>query len=342
MLRSSLALSAAAVFLLAAPSSGSGGPDAAHPVTVGSSRLAAAPPAVMEQRVQAAWLRDEARGLGLPAGPDLRMRVADALAGVTGRGIPGAFNRFHERHRAATRCLPAATDPYADRCIDQPPAPAGSCRWMGEATLCRVQAGGGRTWLVVRRSGGSRRFGRHRRAIAEGRRIYLRAREGRERVVREALAERSRLRAAAERRHRLAQAQAARRRVLQARRARLADPRLSAASLAPARRACVLFGRDAELYAFGIGTQDPAGQANGLLAARAALERRLGRAAADRVDRRKLAPLLRALRGGDAQLRRLRVARELEHVYAARDRYLRVARRAGRVGARLGLPDCAG
>ena len=194
--------------------------------------------------------------------------------------------------------------------------------------------------------------------MAELRRIYLRARERRARATRAARAARAARagrafrRAAAERRLALAQEQASRRRLAAVRRARLqrrreayrarlADPRLSDASLPRARRACLRYRRDSEPYAFGLGTQDPAGQVSGLLAVRAALGRWLAHAAVDQIDRRKLSALLGALRDGDGPLRRLRAVRELDDVLAARARYARVGRRAGRLATRLGLPDCA-
>jgi hypothetical protein len=56
---------------------------------------------------------------------------------------------------------------------------------------------------------------------------------------------------------------------------------------------------------FGFGMQDIVGQTQGLIAARAALTRRLRASAADGIDRRKLRPLLGAIAAGNRELRRL-------------------------------------
>lgn len=333
--------------LLAAPSVGSPGPTASHPVSVGSVRIAAGPLTAVDRRIEGEWLRAEARSLGLPSRPaGLKARVADALAGKDGRGIPSAFVRFHERHRAATRCLAAFHDPYADRCVDHEPARAGTCRWMGAASLCGVRTGPGRrVWIVVRKRPPGRRFSGRGDAIAAVRSIYLRERAARERAARRArIARAMRARAAERRRLRLRRA-AAQRLQDAARRARIADPQLSDATLARAARACVLHREDVEPYSFGLGMQDPEGQAEGLIVGREFLAARLRRAAAGRIDRAKLRPFLRSLAAGDAELRRMRAAAvggELDTLYRSLSRYDAVTRREARLAARLGIRDCAG
>jgi hypothetical protein len=326
--------------LLAAPSSGRGGPDRQHPVTVGAQRLAAAPLPALDKRIEAAWLRAEAAAQGLPASaPGVRVRVADALAGSRGQGIPASFERYHARHRAATRCLPAYRDPIADRCADRAENVASACRWMGEATLCRVAADR-RRWLVVHRRPRVRRFSRRRDAVAAARSIYLHARESRARAALQASAARARRRDAAQRRRGAAERRAQRAREAARLAARRDDPHLSLQTLSAASDACVLYRTDAEPYAFGVALQDPGGQAEGLLVARKMLAARLRRAAADAIDRRKVGRLVSALAAGDRELHRVLEGGDAERLLARRGRFERATEREARVAAKLGLDGC--
>jgi hypothetical protein len=105
--------------------------------------------------------------------------------------------------------------------------------------------------------------------------------------------------------------------------------------------ACARQARESDPYLFGFGLQDVVGQAEGLVAVRAALAERLVAAARDDVDRDKLRPLLAAIRDGSGQL--VRIARAAGD-QAAVDAF--VARFDARTGPerasarRLGLGDC--
>ena len=72
--------------------------------------------------------------------------------------------------------------------------------------------------------------------------------------------------------------------------------------LAAAQAACRRQAEASDPYLFGFGMQDVVGQAEGLVAARDELARRLRAAAADEIDRRKLAPLLDAIAAGSREL----------------------------------------
>jgi hypothetical protein len=303
----------------------------------------------------------EARERGLrPAAdlPDLRAQVADALAGPRPLAAPNrfatAFDQFHARWRARTRCLPAYRDPYEDRCGDVARAAAGSCVWMGEATRCTLQPGVRRRWLVVTPGAAGRPF----RSAASGlpRGLAAQLRGARSNIVRlrsradatavaravyaVARADRERAgaaaRAAARRfadRARLAREREARRRV----------PRLAGPALAAARDACARQVRDSEPYLFGFGMQDVIGQAEGLIAARQAFAQRLRAAARDDIDRTKARPLLDAVDDGNRELARLaRADAAGDHAGVAAlvarfDDRTEAERAAGR---RLGLGDC--
>jgi hypothetical protein len=283
----------------------------------------------------------------------LRAQVADALAG---KPLPApatfaaAFDRFHERWRARTRCLRGYRDPYEDRCGDGAAAAAGSCRWMGEATLCSLQPGVGRRWLVVARdlSGrqvaglphrlaaqlrGARASGLRLRtrddAIVVVRAVYAAASSGRERAAERA---RAAARRAAER------ARAARERA-----ARLGDPQLAGEALAGAQDACRRQVRASDPYLFGFGMQDVIGQAEGLIAARAALAERLVASARDDIDRDKLRPLLEAVARGSRELARMARADAADDHAAVAALVAGFDARTGReraISRRLGLGDC--
>jgi hypothetical protein len=170
------ALSLAVASWIAVGAGGSVTPDRDMPVTVGSvqvpagqleaaavrlarahpRRLAAARKAVAARAIERIWLQGEATARGLRPAAQLgapRAEVADALVG-RGR-VPGAaqladaFDSFHERWRARTRCLADYREPYEDRCGDGLGAAAGTCRWMGEATVCGLHGRVRRRWLVV-------------------------------------------------------------------------------------------------------------------------------------------------------------------------------------------------
>src|SRR5215207_6312570 len=315
-------------------------PDAAAPVVVGSVRVAAADleataaraagarprrlafarRATADRAIERLWLQGEAAARGLrPARGlrDLRGQVADALAGsgpLAGAARLGAaFDAFHERWRARTRCLAAYRDPYEDRCGDVADATdacrgidedrcgdaagaaAGTCRWMGEATLCAVR----RRWLVVRplrappgatRAAAARLPGRLARRLrsARGNVVRLRSRAAGLATARAlyAVARAARLRARAAAAERTRADAAARER-----KQRLRDPRLSAAALTTARDACRRQLRESDPYIFGFGMQDVVGQAEGLIAARAALADTMA-STPDPIDRGKLRPLV--------------------------------------------------
>jgi len=356
-----LVAAAAAAFAgwTAVRAGGAVAPAADGPVTVAAvaipmAELGAAPDRAIERR----WLEGEAAARGLapaPALAALRGQVADAVAG-TGRppaaGRLGAsFEAFHARWRARTRCLPAFRDPAADRCGDAPPAAEGTCRWLGEATVCALA---GRSWLVVRpRATGRPRTQRvhsHHRALVIARGLYVRARRERARAAaaeRAATARAGRRRAAADQRAAAARdadaraAEAARAAAAQA--ARAQDPRLAGAALTAAQDACRRQARASEPYLFAFGLQDVAGQAEGLVAARSGLARRLRGAAGAAADRRRVAPLLTALATGNRELRLLGAAGVAGVGAAVEARVGRFEGRThpGRAAARrLGLGDC--
>jgi hypothetical protein len=362
---------------------GSSAPDADEPVVVGEARvraadleaaaertrpdrIAAARRAAADRAIERLWLAGEAAARGLRPAADLsalRAQVADTLAGP--RPLPGAvrfaaaFDRFHERWRARTRCLPAYRDPYGDRCGDVAPAAAGACRWMGEATVCTLAPGARRRWLVVAPRAQAVRLRTRADALAVARVSYARARAARDPAAE--VAERDRRmrerqaaaeRAAAERDRRAREREAAEERAaaerLEAaaraadeREARRREPRLTGPALAGARVACARQARESDPYLFGFGLQDVVGQAEGLVAVRAALAERLVAAARDDVDRDKLRPRLAAIRDGSGQL--VRIARAAGD-QAAVDAF--VARFDARTGPerasarRLGLGDC--
>ena len=118
------------------------------PVVVAGAPIAAAELAGDRDRaIERRWLEGEAAERGLaPAGglAALRGQVADAVAGPgpapSARRLAAAFEAYHARWRERTACLPAFRDPHADRCGDAPPAAAGVCRWLGEATVCGLGA----------------------------------------------------------------------------------------------------------------------------------------------------------------------------------------------------------
>ena len=78
--------------------------------------------------------------------------------------------------------------------------------------------------------------------------------------------------------------------------------------MAAARAACARQVAESDPYTFGFGTQDVVGGAEGLIAARTALARRLGDVARDVHDRRRLRPLRYAVVAGNRQLARLAAA----------------------------------
>ena len=354
--------------LAAGPGRSAGADDA---VVVGSVRvpatsLAGAPgsrAAAADRAIERLWLEGEASARGLRPErdiADLRGQIADALAGPgpvpEARRFAAAFEAFHRRWRARTRCMPEYRDPYEDRCGDGIAAAAGSCRWMGEATLCNVRRG----WLVVSsaRAGGAAaaRLPRRLAAKLESRAdrdalravtIRVRARDDAVALVRAiyAVARGARARAAAAERA-AAAARAQEERVARAARElerRRHDPRLSAAALGAARDACAQQLRASEPYMFGFGMQDVVGQAEGLIAARRELIARLRRASDDVTDRGKLGPLVAAVGAGNAELLRLAAAGAVRggDLIAARVARLDERTETERaVSRRLGLGDC--
>jgi hypothetical protein len=317
----------------------------AHP-----RRLAAARRVVAARAIERLWLEGEARERGLrPAAQIARLRaqVADTLVGPgrvpdAGR-LAAVFEAFHDRWRARTRCLAAYSEPWDDRCGDVAAATAGTCRWIGAATVCGVRA----RWLVVRRAGATRaaaarlplrlalRLARDRDgvlrlrsradAVAVARALYVVARAARVRAA--AAAKR------AEERARLARARAA----------RVRDPRLTRRSLASAADACRRQVRDSQPYLFGFGLQDVRGQTEGLIAARVALSRRLIASAADAIDRRKLRTLVAAIADGNHELQRLANSPPAGDLATLAARVARLDARTKperAISRRLGLGDC--
>jgi hypothetical protein len=327
----------------------------AHP-----RRLAAARRAVASRAIERLWLRGEAAARGLrPAArlDRLRAQIADALAGPGRVPRPArfaaAFEAFHQRWRAQTSCLPAYREPYEDRCGDGRPAAAGTCLWMGEATVCALRG----RWLVVRESRSARA------AQAAGARlplrlalrlvdaragvVHLRSRADALSVARAlfVVAHAARLRAAsaAARRAAARARAAAHARAARALAARARDPRLTDATLAAATDACRRQLRDSAQYLFGFGMQDVAGQTQGLIAARTALARRLLASTADAVDRRKLRPLVAAIAAGSRALRRLAASPPPADLRALAARIARLDKRTAAeraISRRLGLGDC--
>ena len=331
-------------------------------------RLPAARRVAADSAIERLWLEGEAaaRKLRRPAGlKPLRGEVADALAGPRPQRGAGrfarAFDAFHERWRSRTRCEPAYHDPYEDRCGNLAAAVAGTCRWMGEATLCGLGGDGRARWLVLQDAASARasrrgvtgapatllrrartdagsvvvRLRSRARAVALVRAVYVAARAVRGRESRRAASARAEVagRAAAAR-------EEARARELAA---RMRDPRLPGRALASARAACARQVADSDPYMFGFGMQDVVGSAEGLITARAALATRLAGSARDAFDRRKLRPLVRAVAAGNRELARMAAA-ELAGDHAAAAGV--VARLDARteperaIARRLGLGDC--
>ena len=281
-------------------------------------RLAAARRTAAGRAIERLWLQGEAAARGLPGGSGLeplRGAVADALAGPAPvrdpRRFARAFASFHERWRSRTRCDVAYHDPYEDRCGNQAGAAAGTCRWMGEATLCAVSGRRRVRWLVVRESGVTS-FRSRGRAVARAVAAYESARAERDKAARRAQAAADADRAAADAERAAADAERAaaarEERRAQERAERARDPNLSAPALAAARAACARQEADSDPFMFGFGMQDVVGGVEGLIAARDALSRGLRRSARDVFDRRKLAPLVRAVAGGNRELVRLGAA----------------------------------
>ena len=318
-------------------------------------RLAAARAAAAAREIERLWLSGEATARGLRPAPQLgalRAQVADAVAG---RGrvpdaarLAAAFDAFHARWRARTRCLGPYRDPYEDRCGDAAGPAVASCRWMGEATVCGVQ--GRARWLVVRespsaratRAAAARLPRRLARTLRSGRGgvVGLRSRADALAIARAVyvLARAARVRAAAQRARAAQRAAAARERDERAR-----DPHLAAQSLASARDACGRQLRDSEPYMFAFGTQDAAGQAQGLIGARTALARRVRAAAADPIDRAKLRPLIAAIAAGNHELQRLAAGAPSPDLTTLRRRNARLDARTEperAISRRLGLGDC--
>lgn len=312
-------------------------------------RLPAARRGAADRAIERLWLAGEAAARGLRvdarAAPEvartttdlrfLRGEVADALAGARPRRggasrFARAFDVFHERWRARTRCEPAYHDPYADRCGDRPGAVAGTCRWMGEATLCRLRADRRARWLVLQDAKSARVSWRGAKGLARALASRLRDAEAKagslivrvrsrahaEAVVLAVYASARAAREKASRRARRARAAAAAARAATARRqerervraARMRDPGLTEPAVASARAACALQVEDSDPYLFGFGMQDALGAAEGLIAARAALTRRLIGSAQDGFDRRRLQPLVRAVAEGNRELARMAAA----------------------------------
>jgi hypothetical protein len=377
------ALSLAVAGWTALRGGGSVAPSRDAPVTVGSvrvaageleaaaarsagarpGRLAAARRAAADRTIERLWLEGEAAARGLRSAAELgvlRAQVADALVGgrpPDAARMAAAFDAFHERWRARTRCLAAYRDAYEDRCGDGAGAAAGTCRWMGEATVCALRGGGRRAWLVVRDApsaratraaaarvprrlasrlrgarGDAMRFRSRANALAVARAVYVVARTTRARA------------AAAAKRAAAARAQAAQRaRLARARQERAHDPRLTGKALASAQDACRRQLRDSDPYMFGFGMQDVAGQAQGLIAARATLTRRLPASAADAVDRRKLRPLIEAVAAGNHELVRLVAADQTGDLATVATHVARFDARTEperAISRRLGLGDC--
>ena len=366
------ALCLAAGALAAARARGQTAPDAGHPVVVGDARigaaelesaaaraagdrprrLAAARRAAADRAIERRWLAGEAAEHGLrPAAgaAELRAQVADLLAGPRPLPAPerlaAAFDRFHERWRARTRCLPDYRDPYEDRCGDGVGAATGSCRWMGEATLCSLRPGVRRRWLVVApdpsrlprgpaaTASGARsnivRMRSRAQALGVVRAVYAAARAARERAVVERLA--------------AARQAAERTRVARDRAARQRDPALAGALLAAAREACARQSRESDPYLFAFGLQDVVGQAEGLIAVRSAFALRVVDLASDDIDRAKLRPLADAIDDGNAELARMAgadAAGDAAGVSAVVARFDARTAPERAISRRLGLGDC--
>ena len=328
-------------------------------------RLAGARRAAADRVIERLWLKGEAAARRLRPTANLgvlRGQVADALVGAQPPADPASlaavFDAYHERWRARTRCLAPYRDAYEDRCGDGVGAAAGTCRWMGEATVCDVKDGGRRAWLVVRdrpsaratraaaarlpRPLGSRlraargdvvRFRSRAKALAVARAVYAVARAPRARAV-------AATRAAAERAA-AARVQAAQRaRRTRARQERARDPRLTGAALTTARNACERQIHDSDPYMFGFGMQDVVGQAQGLIAARSELARALTAAAADAVDQHKLRPLVRAIAAGNHELVRLASGYDLTTVAKRTARFDARTEPERAISRRLGLGEC--
>jgi hypothetical protein len=360
-----VALCLAVAGWVAVRAGGSVTPDPEEPVVVGSTRVPAtaleataarsarrgggsvpaARRAAADRAIERLWLSGEAAARGLSAEAELaalRGQVADALAGPgplrDAAHLAATFDAFHARWRARTRCLPAYRDPYEDRCGDAAPAAAGTCHWMGEATLCSLGGHVRRRWLVVRAGGApptTRRFRSRAGAIALARAAYAAARATRARAAASAR-EAARLAEGAR-----AQARS-RARLRQERAARLRDPRLSERALVAARAACRDQVRASDPFMFGFGMQDVIGQAEGLVGTRAALMDRLA-AAGDPIDRRKLQPLIAAVRDGSRELARIGSADATGDHAAVADRVARFDARTAperAISRRLGLGEC--
>ena len=357
------ALSLAVAAWAAMRGGGTAAPSLDSPVTVGSvrvaanaleaaavrsagsrpGRLAGARRAAANRAIERLWLEGEAAARGIrPAAAIgvLRARVADALVGS--KPAPDAarlatvFDAFHARWRGRTRCLAAYRDAYEDRCADGAGAAAGTCRWMGEATVCAVRGGRRTAWVVVRRarSGRPARLRSRAKALAVARADYVVARATRARAA-------AATRAAAKRAEATRAQTAERARLARERQKRARNPRLTGEALAAAQDACELQLHDSDPYMFGFGMQDVIGQAQGLLAARAALARRLP--AGDAVDRRKLRPLIEAVAAGDDELVRLASARQTSDLATIARRTARFDARTEperAISRRLGLGDC--
>jgi hypothetical protein len=336
------------------------GPDAGSPVLVGKvkiaahgleaaaakaarkhpARLTAALQAAANRAIERAWLEGEAARRGLEPLRDLealRGEVADAVAGADrppqAARLAAAFEDFHARWRAVTSCLPAYQDPYEDRCGNVAPAATGRCQWMGEATLCALD---GKRWLVLRDGRRTGSFRSHGRALESVRSVYLEARAARVAAAAARRRAADRARAAKEAADREAEARAA----LAARRR---DARLTGAALSAARGACARQVADSDPYMFGFGMQDTVGYAEGLIDVREAFIRRAGGAAGDAVDREKLAPLLAAVRAGNAELARLAAAEVRGNTAAVAAGVARFDARTEperAISRRLGLGDC--
>jgi len=363
-------------------------PSSESPVTVGSVRVAAgeleaaaartaganpqwlpaARKVAANSAIERLWLKGEAAERRLRPAADidiLRAQVADALVGrrppADAARLAKAFDAFHERWRARTRCLDAYRDTYEDRCSDGAGAAAETCRWMGETSVCAVRDGSRRGWLVVRDGSSARttraaaarlpprlasrvreargdavRFRSRAKALAVARADYVVARTSRTRAV-------EATRVAAERAAEARLQSAERARLASQRRARVRDPLLTDTTLAAAKAACQRQLRDSEPYMFGFGMQDAVGQAEGLIIARETLGRALPAAAADAVDGRKLRPLVDAIAAGNRELVRLGTEDLLGDVAAVAKRVARLDARTEperAISRRLGLGDC--
>jgi hypothetical protein len=329
--------------------------NARRPVIVAGLGLSGfGPGPAADRATEAAWLDGEALALGLRTRgvriEVLRRRVADALADRAGghgsAAFVAAFEAYHARWRATTRCLAEYADPYADRCSNLATPEAGPCRWMAEAWLC----GGAPPWTVVGQGRGTAARLR-REAPASAGRIKVDRRSGTFTVRVRSRATAARLVYAIYRPARQARDAAARRaraereREERARewRARLAAPRLTDATLTALKPVCRRYALDVDAYRFGLGLQDPAGSADGILAARTRGERGAARAVRDTVDRRKLGRLLTRMRATDRALTRVQVAGVYGDVGALRSGLARHRSLAGReTGAAqtLGVGEC--